>query len=103
MPLHIKGAAVQHDVTHNDFHAHALQTAQHQPQALRHQLGVARALDIDRAPESTVVDHPIQIQRCAPHIGGAQLLQRGIGGHQLHDRSRVHGRLRLPGQARWLR
>ena len=98
MPADLKGTAVDHDVARNRLHAHPLQAAQHQPQALGHQLGVARTLDVDRAAQRAVIQHPVQIHRRAPHIGRAQLLQRRIGGHQLHDRGRIHRAGALPRQ-----
>ncbi len=97
---HLKGGAVKHDVAHDDLDTLALQAAHQQPQALHDQLGVSLALDVDVAPQAAVLHRALQIDRGVPHIGGAQLLQRGVSGHQLHHRCRVHRQLRTVRQAR---
>ena len=96
----LEGAAIQHDIANDDFYAHALQAAQHQPQALQHQFGVALTLNVEVATQRALHHGAAQVHRRAPHVGRAQLVERRIGGDQLHDRSRVHGLVRAPGQAR---
>ena len=94
----LESAAVQNNVTSDDLHAHALQATQHQPQALQHQFGVALPLNVEIAAQYAIDHRAPQIHGRAPHIGRAELIERRIGGDQLHDGGRIHGLLGAPGQ-----
>ena len=95
-----KRRAVQHDIAIDGAHAQGLQPAQRQPQPLHHQPRIALALDIERAAQHAGLHGPAKVERRAPGIGRAQLVERRKGGHELHHRCRIHGPFGLPGQAR---
>ena len=87
----LKSRTVQHNVAGNMVYAQALQSAQQQPQALQHQFGVALTHHHHIAQQSALTHRAIKIHRCTPSVGRAQQVEGGIGGHQFHQRRRVHG------------
>ena len=87
----LKSTVVEHDVALDARNANALHTAQQQPQALEHQLGVALALDVDIAYEHPGTHRALHIHRRGPGVGRAQQVECGVGGHQLHHRRGLHG------------
>ena len=92
--------AVEHDVAAHAVHAPGLQRGKGGGNALQHQLGVAAALDVQVAIQHTVFERAVGIEAGFPGVVGAQGVERGKGGDQLHDRSRVHQRMGPVAQAR---
>ena len=97
-----KGTAVEHDVAGNLAHTQPLHPAQQQPQPLGHQLGVAQAPDVQVTVQGAVAHRTFHIHRGEPAVGGAKKVERGVGGHQFHDRGRVHLHTGAMAQARRL-
>ena len=88
----LESAAVQDDVAGDAADAQALDPAQQQPEPLDHQLGVALALDVKVALEHAAFHRPVHEYRRGPGESRPELLERGEGGGQLGEGSRVHGR-----------
>ena len=84
-----KGRSVQHDVARDGLDAQALQAAQQQPQPLHHQGRVTLALDVHVTGEGAVLQLAVQGHRGVPGEGGAELVECGVGGNQLHHRRRI--------------
>ncbi|MDR6213942.1 hypothetical protein QE399_001631 [Paracidovorax wautersii] len=96
----LEGGAVEHDVAHDHLHALRPQPLHQQPQALDHQLRIALALDVHVALQAAALGLGVQVDRRFPDESGAQQVQRGIGGDQLHHRRGVGRHLGAVGQAR---
>ena len=84
-----KGTAVEHDVALDARHTLRLQTAQQQPKPLNHQARIALTAQVNVALQHTVFDRAVHIHRGVPSESRPQQIQRGSGGDQLHQRSRV--------------
>ena len=95
-----KRLLIEHDVAVDAAQPQALQAPQQQPQTLLHQRRVPQALNHQIALEHTGTQAARQPHRGAPGVGRAEQVERGIGGDQLHDRGRVHRRIRLVAKLR---
>lgn len=82
-------------VTGDLQHAVGAQVAHHQPQLLHVQLRVATALEVEVAVEHPVLERAVGVELGLPLVGGAQQLQGGVGGDQLHGGGRVHRHVRI--------
>ncbi|MND99902.1 hypothetical protein D3C80_922950 [compost metagenome] len=83
-------AAVQHQVAGDLEHAVGAQVTHHQPELFHVQLRVAATLEVEVAVEHAVLQGAVGEELGLPLVGGAEQLQGGVGGDQLHGRRRVH-------------
>ncbi|MCY1389823.1 hypothetical protein D9M71_46300 [compost metagenome] len=83
-------AAIQHQVADDLAYAVGAQVAHHQPELFHVQLGITATLEVEVAVEHAVLHRTVGVELGLPLIGGAEQLQGGVGGDQLHSGRRVH-------------
>jgi hypothetical protein len=93
-----EAAAVDDQAAANFAQALAAQRAHQAPERFQVELRIAAAFQHQVADEHAVGERARRVGLGLPAIGGPELLQRRIGGHQLHHRSRVHRRGRVRAQ-----
>ncbi|MNH13524.1 hypothetical protein D3C79_730970 [compost metagenome] len=81
--------AVQDQVAGDGAHTVGTQVTHQQPQLLHVQLRVTATFEVQVAVEHAVAQGAVGVELGFPLEGRAEQFECGVGGHQLHGRSRV--------------
>ncbi len=94
----VERAAIDQHVAVDAAQAQVAQALSQAPQVVGHQVRIAAADKGQIAREHATLQWPHRVHQRLPAVGGPQQVERDIGGHQLHQRSRVHRLLRVEGE-----
>ena len=95
-------AAVEHQVAAQLAQAALAQPEQHAPEVLEGQVRVAVALENQLTVEYSLLLIARAVHLGFPAVGGPEQFERGVSGHQLHDRRRIHGAIGIQAERRAL-